>query len=328
MKLQILIPQYRENEAIVKKLLDSIALQQNVDFMKDFSVIICNDGTDVILDQDFLNSYPYSVFYMAMATHSGVSAVRNALMDAASADYIMFCDADDMFLNVCGIWTILQEIEKDEGFDFLVSAFTEEIQDAKTGKVVFFNHENDYTFIHGKVYRLVYLRENNIRFNESLQVHEDGYFNLLCNAMTENTRYCPMLFYLWKWRGDSTCREDPKYLLKTYPQYVDQNEALVEELLGRGKRSGAVYYATSLVYDIFYTLNKPEWLREDSRCHREALESRFIDFFSKYRHLYEEADENTRLGIIKEKKDRAFRAGVYFDAFTFADWIQRITEKG
>lgn len=51
MKLQILIPQYKEPDEIVKPLLDSIALQQCVDF-GEIGVIICNDGTDVHLSDE------------------------------------------------------------------------------------------------------------------------------------------------------------------------------------------------------------------------------------------------------------------------------------
>ena len=62
-KLQILIPQYKETEDIIKPLLDSIEIQQNVDLKNDVGVIIVNDGTDVHLSDDFLNRYsPYNGF--------------------------------------------------------------------------------------------------------------------------------------------------------------------------------------------------------------------------------------------------------------------------
>ena len=48
-KLQILVPQYKETEDIIKPLLDSIEVQQNVDLKNDVGVIIVNDGTDVHL---------------------------------------------------------------------------------------------------------------------------------------------------------------------------------------------------------------------------------------------------------------------------------------
>ena len=46
MILQILIPQYKETDEIIKPLLDSIKIQRNINF-KDIGVVIVNDGTDV-----------------------------------------------------------------------------------------------------------------------------------------------------------------------------------------------------------------------------------------------------------------------------------------
>ena len=62
MTLDILIPQFKETDDILRPLLDSIKLQQNVDF-NSIKVIICNDGSDVFLTEDFLNSYPFRVEY-------------------------------------------------------------------------------------------------------------------------------------------------------------------------------------------------------------------------------------------------------------------------
>lgn len=84
MKLQILIPHYKEPAEVIKPLLDSIALQQNVD-MADVGVIIGNDGTPS-LD---LPEYPFGVKQLSLE-HKGVSATRNACLDAATADYVMF----------------------------------------------------------------------------------------------------------------------------------------------------------------------------------------------------------------------------------------------
>ena len=122
MKLQILVPQYNETDDVVKPLLDSIALQQNVPF-DEIGVIICNDGTAVHLSPELLSSYPFKVEYH-LEPHRGVSATRNACLDYATADYVMFCDADDLFFNACGLWIIFREIEI--GFDSLSSVFVEE----------------------------------------------------------------------------------------------------------------------------------------------------------------------------------------------------------
>ena len=109
-KLQILIPQYKETDEIIKPLLDSIAIQQNVNF-QEIGVIIVNDGTDIHLSDALINNYPYDIEYY-LNEHKGVSATRNACLDKATAEYVMFCDADDMFYNACGLYIIFRERRK------------------------------------------------------------------------------------------------------------------------------------------------------------------------------------------------------------------------
>lgn len=149
-KLQILVPQYKETEDIIKPLLDSIEVQQNIDLLHDIGVIIVNDGTDVHLSRDFLDKYSYPIEYY-LNEHAGVSATRNACLDHATAEYVMFCDADDMFYNACGLYIIFREIENG-GFDSLVSAFIEESRDPITKAPLYINHDMDATFVHGKVH--------------------------------------------------------------------------------------------------------------------------------------------------------------------------------
>ena len=162
MKLQILVPQYKETDEVIKPLLDSIALQQNISF-DEIGVIICNDGSDVFLTEDFLNSYPFKIEYHK-ESHRGVSGTRNACLDYATAEYVMFCDADDMFCNVCGLWIMFREMNILEGFDSMISVFIEETRDPD-GNVIYVNHEMDSTFVHGKIHRRQYLLDKKIRWN-------------------------------------------------------------------------------------------------------------------------------------------------------------------
>lgn len=324
MKLQILIPQYKETEEVIKPLLSSIALQQSVDF-SDIGVIICNDGTDVHLSEQFLNSFPYKVEYY-LCEHNGVSATRNACLDHATADYVMFCDADDMFYNMCGLYIVMREI-KDDGFDSLMSAFTEETRDPKTKEIVYINRDIDSTFVHGKVHRRQYLIDNNIRWNPALTIHEDSYFNCLCQHLTKEVKYCGIPFYLWKWRDESVCRHDPDYILKTYNNMLESNTALVNEFLNRRKFEDAAFFATSMIFDAYYTLNKKEWIAQNNKHYKEAVEKRFVKYWKDFKHLYQELDEEKKLQVIAGVRTRMFGEGLMLESVTFDDWIKKITKK-
>lgn len=320
MKLQILVPHYKETAEVMSPLLDSIAIQQNVDF-SEVGVIICNDGTDV---RPKFRDYPFEVKFYA-EPHRGVSGTRNACLDHATADYVMFCDADDMFCHVCGLYIIFREIEMG-GFDSLISNFMEETRMPKTNEVVYIDHKMDSTFVHGKVHRRQYLIDNNIRWNEDLTIHEDSYFNCLAQkiANPDRVKVCQTAFYLWRWRDESVCRHDPKYILKTFNNMLDSNTALVNQFLIRGRRSDAQYYATAMIYDAYFTLNKKEWIDQENQEYRHNTEVRFAKYYKDFKQLYKSISEDVKAQIIVSMKNRMFTEGLFMEQITFDDWIKNI----
>ena len=322
MKLQILIPQYKETEDIIKPLLDSIAIQQAVDLKNEVGVIIVNDGTNVRLSKKFLKSYPFKIDYY-LNEHKGVSATRNACLDHATAEYVMFCDADDMFYNACGLYIVFREFESG-GFDSLVSAFVEESRIPDIKEVIYINHDMDSTFVHGKIHRRQYLIDNNIRWNDNLTIHEDSYFNCLCQRLATDLKYSQTPFYLWKWRDDSVCRHDPKYILKTYNNMLDSNDALVEQFLNRKRKEDAQFYAVGMIYDAYFTMNKDEWLSQDNQEYRHATEKRFKEYWLKYKKLHAETPQDIRAQIIMGIKNRMYGEGMVLETFTFAEWIKQV----
>lgn len=322
MKLQILVPRYKETEEIMKPLLDSIEVQQNVDLKSDVGVIIVNDGTDNKLSEDFLKRYSFPIEYH-LTEHKGVSAARNAALDLATADYVMFCDADDMFYNACGMYIIFREMENG-GFDSLVSAFIEEGRDPITRDPIYINHDMDSTFVHGKVHRRQYLIDQNIRWNDALTIHEDSYFNCLCQRLAKELKYSQTSFYLWRWRDESVCRRDPKYILKTYNNMLDSNDALVEQFLNRGRRDDAQFYAVNMIYDAYFTMNKDEWLNQENLEYRFATERRFKDYWLKYKELHDSIPRDIKAQIIMGIKNRMYAEGMVLETQTFDTWIKQV----
>lgn len=320
-KLQILVPQYKETDDIIKGLLDSLEVQQNVD-MDDIGVIIVNDGTDVHLSEDLFKKYSYDIEYH-LNEHKGVSATRNACLDKATAEYVMFCDADDMFYNACGLYIIFREIENG-GFDSLVSAFIEESKDPDTKEPIYLTHDMDSTFVHGKVHRRKFLLKNKIRWNDDLTIHEDSYFNCLCQRLAKELKYSQTSFYLWRWRDNSVCRHDDKYILKTYNNMLDSSDALIEQFLNRKKKDEAMFYATSMIYDAYFTMNKDEWLNQDNKEYRYNTELRFKEYWLKYKYLHDEINVDMKNQIIMGIKNRMFTEGMILETLTFGEWIKQI----
>lgn len=321
-KLDILVPQYKETNDVIKPLLDSIALQQLVDF-DDVGVIIVNDGSGIELSEDFLNSYPFDIHF-EKAEHRGVSAARNKCLDLSKSDYVMFCDADDMFYNMCGLWILFREIDENNGFDALVSTFVEETMNPTTKQHMFVNHDMDSTFVHGKAYRRKYLVRNNIRFNDKLTIHEDSYFNILAQNCSPNVKYCQTPFYLWKWRDESVCRHDPKYILKTYSNMIDSNTELILEFKRRMMLDKAKYFVAFMIFDSYYTMCKPDWMNQENQEYRHSTELRFKEYYNTFKKDWESITDQDKMQISNGIRSRSVNEGMQMESMTISDWLKHI----
>lgn len=322
MKLQILVPHWQETASEMEPLLDSIAIQQAVDF-GEVGVVIAYDGPDAgeLPDDGWAAKYPFEIEHVH-APKGGVSATRNAALDASTADYVMFCDADDCFFHCCALHVIFNEIER--GFDTLVSAFIEETRHPETGEPLFVDHPTDSTFVHGKVHRRAYLVENGIRFDPNLTIHEDSYFNILAQNLTEDAKYCAQPFYLWKWRDSSVCRHDPDYILKTYNNMLDSNDALVREFERRGKHDKALFYVAFMTLDAYYTMNKREWLDKTHADYREAVERRFARYYADHRAQWAEVSDADRMMISNGVRQRSVMEGMQMESMTIDAWLEHV----
>ena len=308
MILQILVPQYKEDERTIKKLLDSIELQRNINF-KDVGVIIINDGSDIILDPYFLNKYPFKIDYIR-AEHKGVSATRNKALKEATADYVMFCDADDMFYHNLALQLIINNV-KDKQPDCLYSTFIEEIPDSQhPGSFLYNARQQAFVFVHGKVYRRQFLLEKNIWWDEELTLHEDGYFNGLALAQVPKDKliYCNEPFYMWCNNSESVSRKTPTFVLDTYNNNLLAQDKLISKLLPVN-----IYEAVNLtaiqLFQTYFLLTgtflewsndekQPEAFRSRVKAELDATEKRFAEFYNKFKDCYKH--------VIQKERERLF----------------------
>ena len=322
MKLQILIPQYNETDDIVKNMLDSIEIQQGIDF-NEIEVLIGNDGSDIKLSDELFTKYSYSIKYFQFE-HTSPAGTRQRLFDIATADYVMFCDADDMFLNVLSICNIFSYTDK--GIDALICNFVEEVKDRKTGKFHYLTHQKDDRFVHGKVYKRQHIIDNNIIWREDVRYHEDGTYNVLALQTAKDLEYCANPLYLWKWRDNSICRSDPLYVLKTYTRMIYSNAYLVQDFLDRKMFDKARFYVGILVYNTYYMLNKSTWLDPMNAKYRYETEMCFKEYYKTHKDMFDTIDANDRQRIITGIKRRVLGEGVTLEKFTFDEWIKHIEE--
>lgn len=206
----------------------------------------------------------------------------------------------------------------------MVSVFIEETRTPDTKEITYINHDMDSTFVHGKIHRRKYLLDKKIRFNDKLTIHEDSFFNILCQNLSQNVKYCPMPFYLWKWRDDSVCRHDPKYILKTYNNMLESNDALIDEFLSRGIPDKAIFYAVFMIFDAYYTMNKPEWIDQENQEYRNKTEKRFAEYFRKHKDMWENMPINDKMMISNQVRSRSVMEGMRMEAITVDNWLKHI----
>lgn len=319
-KLQILIPQYNEDDNTIKPLLDSIAIQQDVNF-DDIEVFIGNDGSDTKLSVDFLKQYKYRIQYHYFE-HARLAATRQKLFELVTAPYVMWCDADDCFISSIALNLILNTA--DTGCDAIICDFVEQAQ-LPNGKITYIPHHNDSIFVHGKIYRTEFLRENQIKWHPELHEHQDSPFNVLARTCAKETKLCSAPLYMWCNNSKSISRVNGLYHLPmTWPHMIDSYQALIDDLKDRGFGFQSCYYSKYCLYATYYEMSHDIWQQEDTAQYRRKTYERLVQFYKKNELLINRCDETSTETIIKNTKEWAEKKGNLNEMMPFDEWLHTI----
>lgn len=287
--LDLIVTHYREPWEVGKKFFDMLALQRDINF-DNLSVILVNDGEENEFMGQWFKQYPYEITQMSIP-HGGVSKARNAGLDHSTADYVMFCDFDDMFLSALSLHLIFCGIEE-EKWDLIRGAFMEETMDDE-GQMHLVPHDDDTTFIHGKIIRRQYLLDNHIRFHDSLTIHEDGYFNILAYSYAkERGTTIKTPIYLWAWNQNSVVRKvkTDDYVLDTYDHLMKQRIALTDAFIERQDAEGTLLTVIKTVTDSYYDFQQHTWKLPKNKSKVERAERWFCAYLKRFAQFYAKAD--------------------------------------
>ena len=111
MKFSIIIPAHNE-EQVISKALESIKQQSFTDYEM---IVVCDACTDHT--KEIAESYGAKV--IEIQGHSSARA-RNAGLDAAIGDWVLFCDADDWYLHEFVFQQLAQKLEENQNIDLLL----------------------------------------------------------------------------------------------------------------------------------------------------------------------------------------------------------------
>lgn len=246
---------------------------------RDFELIAVDDGsTDG--SGDFLDRLAKtdSRVKVIHQPNAGVSAARNAALDRASGDYVVFADADD---TVCPDWLeVLAKEAETSGADIVVSGFFSTDSNGKaldtvlppeegniTGKEFlgnFYAHQSNHGlpgFGHGKIVRRDLIEKNNIRFTPGLKLAEDLDFFVRLYDKAETVRTVRYAGYNYLQGAENSTGGSSAYrvdylsqvkiwlgivsILTAHGEYCGENRAFADEKLG-GYISCAMLYRSDV----------------------------------------------------------------------------------
>ena len=327
--LDIIVPHYKEPWEFCKYLFDTIAIQRGMLF-DNVRVIMVNDGKQVdsnLTAKDLSaieRDYPFQTD-VYFKPHEGVSAARNYGLRQSDADYVMFCDADDGFLNSYSLHLVFAAMQ--EGFDYLISNFVEETFD-ENGNPMIVNHDQDLTFMHGKVYRRQFLLDHDLRFDEAMTLHEDGYFNMLVYTVAQHEGRIKTIgtpIYLWRWNDESVVRNNRKdFVLKTYENVMQTRIGLCDELKRRGYEEDFRTAVCMTVMNSYYDFQKPRYNVPENAKYVKIAEKEFRKFWMKFNRTFYDLTNAKIAEVAQVARGNAVKNGMLMERQSLNEFLKHI----
>lgn len=237
-RVSVIVPIYN-SRAYLPKCLESIVKQT----YKNLEILLVDDGS---VDNSLEMCQEYAKrdnrIRVLHQENKGVSAARNAGLEIAEGEYIMFVDSDDELLEN-GISLLVNDIET-FGADVATASKLYVTMDQqvinrcieeKEGITLFtgteaLTHSLDFdrrmTSCHGKLFCKHFLAD--IRFEEGRKVNEDFYFVFLCCLKKPRYTYRNECVYKYYYRENSASHSDfnEKYFDMLY--FAEQKKRKIE----------------------------------------------------------------------------------------------------
>lgn len=321
--LDIIIPQYKEDESVIKNLLDSIKNQKGINF-DEIRITIVNDCSGVDLSVSFLESYePLRIRYLINEKNTGPGLARQYGINRTGEPYIMFIDADDELSNEFALKVILDFIKFREP-DYLVTNIkVEVIKDGKLDTIIKKNRDT-FPWMHGKVYKREFLYRNHIKFHENIRHTEDSYFTTSVLGVIDQSQICFIDHdtVLWKMNNNSLTRtlEPSDYTYKIFDDFFN-TPFYSFEYLSLHKSPMRFSYYVEAMFGLYIVLNSNVFNKDGRLEQKNDYEKILKNNIMKRRNLFILFKENELRELynneLKELVDRMLLKDitVSFDSF-------------
>lgn len=295
-RYSVIIPVYNA-ENTLRRCVDSILNQA----YSDVEVILVNDGSpdsSGAICEEYRDQYSCVVYIDK--PNGGVSTARNAGLDAAVGEYVLFVDSDDYVSE--DYFRTMDNLTADRQDDLVVFSHTvtdgkhlqpkiaEPFQSTRAEESVPMFSRMLYTKAINQPWDKRYIRkiieDNHIRFPENLYIGEDKCFNLQyamhCSSCLISSE---LLYYV-------SVENDQSLSRKIRPDIYQQFEMV-----------------DAKVQQIIQEAEIPEHYRKQYRAAENLIQLRSIYSEAKRMHLTGK-DRNTRRSVIRQKCDDLNRSGM------------------
>ena len=245
--------------AFIEKTLDSIKSQVH----KDIEIILVNDGskdnTEEVVKEYIKNNKDVDIKYF-LIENSGPGKARNVGLEHATGDFLCFLDSDDQYdvnlfkdleavldkdTDICYFgWIEIDEQGKP--FSYYDSTFKfidNKISGLEASKKKF--HKELWLCNCNEVYRLEFLKKNNIKYIEGVFSGEDTNFIYKCLLQANVVSCLPKNYFLNTYRNDSLMHHDFS------ERYLTEFKAL-EELYSFVKERNYDEEIIRMIFSLYY----------------------------------------------------------------------------
>lgn len=234
--LSVIIPAYNAEKTIEK------AVQSAVREIPDGEILIVENGST---DGTVKTAQALAErFGQIRILHSpkGVSAARNAGLEAAKGEWVLFLDADDIFAEGSGeVFRRCSEKKETDLWLFghvaglkkrSVTNVKKEAQyagaDVESARVRMLEDPTRYMQVWAKLFKTELIRKNRLFFKENLSLAEDSDFTLRYSALCSNIVFSSEITYLYSLDAVSTMRSPDTQRIQKYVFAMEETGKTLE----------------------------------------------------------------------------------------------------
>ncbi len=288
---------------------------------KEFFVTIIQDcdGEDY---SNIISEYnkKLHIRFLKNEKNIGAGETRQRGIDISDRfDYVMFLDVDDI-LNPRAV-ELLYTFSKSNFADVTTSKI---IVEKKYGKGFVLQGRQANTWLHGKIYRTQYLKNNNISFFKGIRYNEDVSFNLLALHLSKKIYFLDEETYIWRDYKNSITRSDNgDFNSKSTWQYLVGYAQGLKILLDKNKMTKdlAVTGLMSLYAQAQILRETQSETNKENEYMSILLKTPYFQEVLKDKQILNRIANNSKIGATTSKKNPIF----FHEAFD--TWVNRLCQE-